>query len=66
MDINRLVQRVVNMLVRKALNKGVDLAVDRMGKGRGATPPQDAQARAARDTVKRARKAANLTRKIGR
>ena len=71
MDINRLVQMVVNLFVRKAVNKGVTMAVDRMSKGRGPATAADTdtdtdQTRAARETVKRARKAASLTRKIGR
>jgi len=45
------------------------MAVDRMSKGRGPATAADTdtdQTRAARETVKRARKAASLTRKIGR
>jgi len=67
MDIAKLLQSVLNRLVRKAVDKGVDLDVNRAGKtDRPQGEAETAQAKAARDMVKKARKAASLTRKIGR
>ncbi|MES2667857.1 MAG: hypothetical protein V4712_17355 [Pseudomonadota bacterium] len=68
MDVNRIVQMVLNLFIRKVVNKGVDMGIDyasRRGKPASeATPADQAQAKSSRDMVKRARQAARITRRF--
>lgn len=70
MDMNRLITMIVNLFVRKAVNTGVNKGIDfaaRRGKAPAEmTPGERSQAQDARELAKRARKAARLTRRIGR
>ena len=70
MDFAKLVQMIANMFLCKAVNVGVKKGIDVMAR-RGKAPAQmtaaeHEQARKARDLVKTARKAARVTRRIGR
>ncbi len=70
MNLNQIVNMVTRIFIRKGVNwgikKGTDAVVHRGKTPAAPTPAQDAQARQARDIAKRARKAAQLTRRIGR
>lgn len=70
MDLNRLLNMVLRIFVRKGVNWGINKGVDyaaRRGKPSGQMTQTDhAQARSARDLAKRARKAARITRRLGR
>ncbi len=70
MDLNRIINMIVNIFVRKGVNWGVNKTID-LAARRGKSPAEmtqadHQQANHARDMVKRARKAARLTRRIGR
>lgn len=79
MNFDQIVNMITRLFIRKAVNtgvrKGLDMANRRGkvdagkaegGKAAGASPQDTAEARAARDMAKRARKAAQLTRRLGR
>lgn len=70
MDLNRFFDMVLRIFVRRGVNWGINRGADYMAR-RGKSPdkmsPADhSQARAARDIAKRARKAARITRRMGR
>jgi hypothetical protein len=70
MNLNQIVNMVVRMVTRRlintGINKGIDLAA-RKGKPKGKMTSADhQQANSARETVKRARQAARITRRLGR
>jgi hypothetical protein len=65
MDFGRIIQMIINQLLRRAVNGGVNAAIRRVSRGTGpATPAEDDQALAAQQAAKRARQAAKLTRKL--
>lgn len=68
MDMNRIVQMVINLFIRKVVNKGVDMGIDyasRRGKPAAEMTPEDhAQAQSAKAMAKRAKQAARLTRRL--
>lgn len=68
MDMNRIVQMVINLFIRKVVNKGVDMGIDyasRRGKPVAEMTPEDhAQAQSAKAMAKRAKQAARLTRRL--
>ena len=65
MDFGRIVQMVINMLIRKAVSGGVNAALRQGGRKSAPVSPEDAeQARAARHAAKRARQALNITRRL--
>jgi hypothetical protein len=69
MDFGRIVTMIVNTLLRRAVNAGVNKGISHFAKGKGdgpATADDKAQAAKGRDMAKRARQAARITRKIGR
>lgn len=70
MDLGRLVQGLLNRLLRKAVTKGITAGIDQVARrGKPAdqmTPEDHAQARRARYLAKRARQAARITRRFGR
>ena len=70
MDLNRLLQQLMNMFLRRAVNKGINMGVDyaaRRGKAPAEmTPEERAQAKSARDLAKRARQVSRITRRLGR
>ncbi|WP_112309160.1 hypothetical protein [Pseudogemmobacter bohemicus] len=68
MDMNRLINMLVNMFLRKAVNKGVRSATDyaaRRGKSDAELTPEDReQAKKMRDLADKARKAARIGRRM--
>ncbi|MDQ1847920.1 hypothetical protein Q9299_06435 [Gemmobacter fulvus] len=70
MDFARIIQQIANIFIRKAVNTAVNKGVDyaaRRGKTPAAMTQKDKdQAASARDMVKKARKAAQVTRRLGR
>ncbi len=70
MNLSKLIQMVINIVMRKAINKGVAVGVgyaSRRGKSQGAMTPDDlAQAHDAKQMAERAKQAAKLARKLGR
>lgn len=70
MDLNRALDRILRLFMRMGMNWGLKKGIDqvaRRGKSPGQMSPADhAQARQARDLAKRARKAARVTRRLGR
>lgn len=66
MDLNGLFNMVVKMVLRSAVDAGVDYAA-RRGKPEAEMTPEDhAQARKARDLAKRARDVGKVTRRLWR
>lgn len=68
MDFTRLINTLTRMFTRKAVNFGIRKGTDMMaGKGKpGASAAHKAQSQTARETAKRARQAARITRRLGR
>ena len=70
MNLNQIVNMVMRMFVRKGLNWGINKGtrmVAKHSKPSASGPVADhAQASQARETAKRARKAAAITRRVGR
>ncbi len=70
MDFNRLINMVINTVLRRfintGINKGMNFAAKRGKSNADMTPNDHAQANAGRDMAKRARKAARVTRRLGR
>ena len=69
MDLGKLVQMIVNIVLRRAVNfgvnKGIDMAVRKgSGKDTPMTAPERQAAKQARQAVKRARQAAAITRRM--
>jgi hypothetical protein len=64
--INMLLRQLINRLLRKGVNGGIDLAAARGKPREDMTQAERQQARAARQTAKRARQALRASRKIGR
>lgn len=65
MDFSRIIQMVINQLLRKAVNGGINVAmkqVSRIAKPAADVSPEQAQADAL--AHKRARQAAKLTRRL--
>jgi hypothetical protein len=64
MNMNRLWKMLTRMLMRKAMKTGIDLAT-RGGGSRGpATPADRAQAKTAKETGQKARRAARIGRRM--
>ncbi|MCL4065737.1 hypothetical protein M3484_04035 [Pseudomonas sp. GX19020] len=68
MDLNRLINMLVNMFLRKAVNKGIRTATDyaaRRGKTEAELTPEEREnARRMRDLTDRAKKVARLGRRL--
>jgi hypothetical protein len=69
MDLNRLIQMIVNQLLRRLINRGIDAGINKVaGKPAAAktdmTPEERRQARAAKDVARRAKQAMKLTRRL--
>jgi len=63
MDLNRIIQMIINQLLRRAVNGGVDAAIKHVSRKTGPASPQDHEQAAALAT-KRARQTAKLMRKL--
>lgn len=70
MNVNQIINMVMRIFLRKGVNWGISKGtkmVSRSGKPAAtATPALHSQTTVARETAKRARKAAAVTRRIGR
>lgn len=70
MDLSRILNMVINTVVRRLVGRGVDAGINYVaGRGKPATdltPEELEQAREARAAAKRARQAAGLMRRIGK
>ncbi|MDR5651716.1 hypothetical protein [Ruixingdingia sedimenti] len=70
MNVDQIINRLIRLFTRKAVNYGVRKGADMAaGKGKPAaqmTKAEREQARKMRETIKTARRAARLTRRIGR
>lgn len=68
MDLGRLVQMIVNQVIRRLVNlgmtKGIDTVANRGKAPRSMTPEERQAAQNTRAAVKRARQAARLTRRM--
>ena len=66
MNLNKLIQMVIGLFLKKGVALGVDHLARRGKPASEMTAAERAQADSARQTAKRARQAANLARKLGR
>ena len=67
MSLNSIINMLTRMVTRRAVNWGINKGIDRMAKSGGKPAAVSAkQAKTMRTAVKRARQAAQLTRRIGR
>lgn len=70
MTFDRLITMVVNVVLRRLINAGISKGIglwSRRGKASGpVVPPEARHHDAARETAKRARQAAKITRRLGR
>ena len=68
--MDRIINMVINLLLRKVVSRGVDAGINyAVGKGKAPqdmTDEERAQSAAGRETAKRAKQAANLARRLGR
>lgn len=68
MDLGKIVQMILNMVLRRAVNFGITKGIDAVaGKGKPAAQMTEAERKAAatsRAAVKRARQAARITRRL--
>ncbi len=68
--MDRLIQMIINAVMRQVINRGVKSGIDyatRGGKPQNLmTPEERDQAKGAKDMAKRARQAANLAKRLGR
>ena len=70
MDPNRMINMVINTVMRRLINLGVSKGFD-MASGKGPTaepltPEQKTQAKAGQEMSKKARQGAKLARRIGK
>jgi hypothetical protein len=68
MDLNRIIQMIVNSVIRKLVGRAVDHGIDYASRG-GKDPSEMTQAerdqsRSAKDVAKRARQVSRLTRRF--
>ena len=69
MDFTKIINMLVRMFTRKAINFGIKKGTDMIagsGKAGGDPAANRAQSATARETAKRARQMARLTRRLGR
>ena len=70
MDLSKIIQMVINLVLRKVINRGVDAGINyasKRGKTDDQMTPEDLQqAKSAKEMAKRAKQAINVGRKIGR
>ena len=65
MDFNRIIQMIINQLLRRAVTGGVNVAIKQASRlSKPATPEDQTQAQAAAQATKRARQAAKMMRKL--
>ncbi len=70
MSIDRIISMIMNQIMRRVINTGINKGISHFaGKGKSAskmTEAEKAQAGTGRETAKRARQAAKITRRLGR
>ncbi|MEJ8560801.1 hypothetical protein QTO30_05880 [Yoonia sp. GPGPB17] len=66
MNMNRLINMAVRMLMRKGINKGVALASTRGKRAEDLTPEERAQAKNAQQTAQKAQKGMRAARRFMR
>ncbi len=66
MNINGLINMGVRMLMRKGINKGIDMAASRGKHPNDMTPEEREQAKSARDTANKAQRGMNAARRFMR
>jgi hypothetical protein len=72
MDLSKLIQMIVNTILKRVINQGVSMGINAGMKAMPGTkktqdpltPEEQDQARLAKDMARRARQAAKLTRKF--
>ena len=68
MSLEKLIQMVVNLVLKRLVNlgvtKGIDLVAGKGKPGAKMIPEERDQAKGLRETVKRARQAAQITRRL--
>lgn len=68
MDLNRIIQMIVNTVIRKLVNRAVDTGISYAARGgkdpSEMTEAERAQAASAKDLVQRARQVSRLTRRF--
>jgi len=62
--MDRIISMIINQVIRRLINVGINKGISQFSKGRAAGGPD--QSAVVRDTAKRARDAAKLTRRLGR
>ena len=66
MDAGRIINMLLRMFMRKAVNKGIDMAANRGKFREDMTPQEREQAQKAKQTAGKAQKLARLARRMGR
>jgi len=66
MNANRIINMLLRMFMRKAVNKGIDMAARRGKSPAEMTPEEREQAQKVKQTTGKARKLARLARRFGR
>lgn len=66
MNMNRLIQMAIRMVMRHGVSRGIDYAARRGKDAKSLTPAERAQAQGAKDLAGKARKGARLVRRFGR
>ncbi len=66
MDTGRIINMLLRMFMRKAVNKGIDMAANRGKSRKDMTPQEREQAQKAKQTAGKAQKLARLARRMGR
>jgi hypothetical protein len=64
--MDRIINMIINQVIRRFVNVGVNKGINHLATKGKAAPLTPAQTNAARDTAKRARQAAKITRRLGR
>ena len=64
MNVDRLIRMGMRMLMRKGINKGVQMAASRGKKPEEMTPEEQAQAKNAQQTARQAQKSMRLARRF--
>lgn len=62
--MDRIISMIINQVLRRVINLGINKGISQFSKGKSTGGPD--QSSASRQTAKRARDAAKLTRRLGR
>ena len=66
MNTDKIIQMVLNMFVKKAVNSGIEMAARRGKPDQEMTPAEREQAKKGRELASHAKKFANIMRRLGR